>query len=129
MRYAVILEYHRPEDYPCDFEPTGWKKSGGLTTTYANTQGNTLPIIWRSYGKGEVKGHCELELLNEEWISLYPRYFNPLTKGEEKKKKDLECFKTNEKKCPLNPDWDKFFFRNHWKKNTRPPCKSDMNAR
>lgn len=73
----------RDNEFPCQFEPLGWKRCGGLVATYANAQGNTLPIIW---GEGIEKVR--------EWKPLFPRFFNPWTNGEPEGRKD---------KCPGKP--------------------------
>jgi len=75
----------RDNEFPCQFEPLGWKHCGGLMATYANAQGNTLPIIWGE-GIEEVR----------EWKPLFPRFFNPWTDG------DLEA-EGRKDKCPGNP--------------------------
>jgi hypothetical protein len=67
----------RANEFPCQFEPLGWKHCGGLMATYANAQGNTLPIIWGE-GIEEVR----------EWKPLFPRFFNPWTDGKTEGKKD-----------------------------------------
>jgi hypothetical protein len=128
-KYSVIMEL-RDEDHPCDFIPWGWKENGGLISTYANAQGNTIPVIWQDYISKEDLIHRENGLSIKKWKPLFPRYFNPLTPGkkrdkiEPKDEKILKC--QNTKKCPVNPvKWDKQFFEEHWKKDVdaAPPCK------
>ncbi|HLP48801.1 MAG TPA: hypothetical protein VK469_22865, partial [Candidatus Kapabacteria bacterium] len=133
-KYAVIMEL-RDEDYPCDFEPLGWKENGGLITTYANAQGNTIPVIWRDYKWDSDSGIQEDDFYIKEWFALYPRYFNPLTPGKKLDKNekkdivanDIKVLKCKEmKKCPVNPEkWTKRYFEDYWKnkKNEHPPCK------
>ena len=73
-QYPRIVET-RCREFPCEFEPLGWKGendqrngkgNGGLFSTYANTPGNTLPIIW-----GNEKGR---------WECLFSRVLNPSAK-------------------------------------------------
>ncbi len=78
----------RANEYPCDFEPFGWKDNGGLISTYANAPGNTLPIIWGD--------NC--------WSPLFNRYFNPWHKGEEDEKR-LDCKRTG--KCKFKKPYPK----------------------
>jgi hypothetical protein len=59
----------REFDLPCQFEPWGWKDSGGLISTFANVPGNTLPIIWASGGL-------------RNWTPLKDRFFNPFDAGQ-----------------------------------------------
>ncbi|MFC1597197.1 hypothetical protein ACFL5Q_04560 [Planctomycetota bacterium] len=66
LREYVYIAHHRANELPCQFEPFGWKECQGLVATYANTPGNTLPIIW-----GDDRG----------WKPLHVRYFNPSVAG------------------------------------------------
>jgi len=76
-KYYLITDPVNEYEYPCYFEPAGWKDNYGLTSTYANAQGNTIPIIW---GNRKNRGG---NLPN--WTPLFPRFFNPLSTGSEKK--------------------------------------------
>lgn len=77
---AMLWEYTRitrprAKELLCSFEPFGWKDGGGLIATYANTPGNTLPIIWGEQGM-------------RSWVPLWPRFFNPWDDGGGE---SLEC--------------------------------------
>lgn len=133
-KYAVSMEL-RDEDYPCNFIPWGWKENGGLLATYANAQGNTIPVIWQDY-----KSRNDDDVIQQKngfsikrWEHLYPRYFNPLTPGKKqydkknkKKNKDTKIFECKKmKKCPVNPlRWNEQFFEKYWKIENDPPCKT-----
>jgi hypothetical protein len=126
-KYSVIMDL-RDEDYPCDFETWGWEKNGGLIATYANTPGNTVPVIWQDYKSKNESDVIPQEngLAIKEWKPLYPRYFNPLTPGIKRDNQDLECSEKKDLKCPANPEkWDKCFFEEYWgnENNENPPCK------
>lgn len=95
-KYPLIIETRRLE-FPCEFEPLGWKGeigqrngrgNGGLFSTYANTPGNTLPVIW-----GNEKGR---------WECLFSRVFNPCAKERDvdQAKSVMECKAQN--KCILD---------------------------
>jgi hypothetical protein len=121
-KYAVIMEL-REEDYPCNFIPWGWKENGGLLATYANAQGNTIPVIWLDYKSKNDEDVIPQEngLSISEWEPLFPRYFNPLTPVKKQDNQDLDC-KT--KGCPVNPSrWSNCFLKEHWEKYEDPPCK------
>jgi len=77
-KYMYIAE-GRESELPCDFEPLGWKGNMGLSATYANAQGNTLPIIW---GAGKNWGPNWKEANRPAWIPLHERYFNPFDSGD-----------------------------------------------
>lgn len=103
---SILSEYvyvtsPRTNEYPCDFEPFGWKECGGLFSTYANCPGNTLPIIWGNRDKirdpKNIKnGHLK------KWEPLFPRFFNPMDEGKAKERKKLYC--SEKRKCYLCPD-------------------------
>lgn len=139
-KYSVIRKF-RDEDHPCDFEPLGWKENGGLIATYANAQGNTIPVIWRDYQWDNDSITQKDDFSIKEWFALYPRYFNPLTPGKKRdkneKKDNVKSTDDDEKKlackkepaeCPINPArWDKQFFDDYWKNQDNkktPPCKN-----
>jgi|GEM_PF-6165189 len=82
--WKVLNKYYpvvqpREKEHWVQFSPFGWKANGGLTATYANCQGNTLPIIW---GEGVYNGKA--------WVPLYIRHFNPWSLGNAKLKTVLE---------------------------------------
>lgn len=73
-------------------ENDGYKKgNGGLFTTYLNTPGNTLPIVWGGTATGQVSN-------KRSWYSLYERVFNPLVP---KKTNKRPCEKLKLEKCIL----------------------------
>ena len=111
-KYVCITDPPRMNEYPCDFEPYGWKNCGGLLTTYANTPGNTLPIIW---GERDPWG----EGTQGPWKPLYQRYFNPWAEGNTNIS-ELNCGLN--KKCKLLPNkWGEITIN----KTQKPPCKNN----
>jgi len=107
----VFITSTREKEYPCQFEPLGWKDCGGLTATYANAQGDTLPIIWADGGYNP-------------WLPLFPRFFNPWAEGSLEDGKELECKHKegwNEGECKISIDiWDGIDITTLKK----PPCKA-----
>lgn len=101
-RYTCITQ-PRQNEYPCEFEPFGWKDTCGLTATYANSQGNTLPIIWGDGSRWFEDGRywLPLEKKGERWLPLFHRFFNPWAGGG----KELDkCFCAQYGFCELIPD-------------------------
>lgn len=88
MKYRYSAE-GRKSEYPCQFEPWGWKRSGGLLSTYANCPGNTLPIVWGARRS------------DNPWEPLFPRIFNPWDKGNPKGGNQCEGAT---RKCVLVPE-------------------------
>lgn len=62
----------RTKEHPLQFEPFGWKDTGGLVSTFINCPGNTLPILWG-----------DRDDLERVWSPLYRRYFNVWSDGAE----------------------------------------------
>ena len=75
-RYRFITNPPLTKDYPCDFEPLGWKETGALVATYANTAGNTIPIVWG----------------DRDWQPLFNRFFNPLSPGSGDVSRDCQDY-------------------------------------
>lgn len=103
---SILSEYvyvtsPRTNEYPCDFEPFGWKECGGLFSTYANCPGNTLPIIWGNRDKIRDPKNIKNRHL-KKWEPLFPRFFNPMDEGKAKERKKLYC--SEKRKCYLCPD-------------------------
>lgn len=75
----------REKEHWMQFEPLGWRRSGGLISTYANCPGNTLPLFW-----GDHKFHRP----------LFARYFNAFHDGAIRKEDALNqlclCFSCQE---------------------------------
>ncbi len=111
--YAYVTS-PRSGEYPCDFEPFGWKEGGGLFSTYANCPANTLPLIWGNRKKNLDPPDFKKSNL-EQWKALFPRFFNPMAQGKEREQTELPCYKT--KKCYLHPNVEVNFI------NGPPPCK------
>ena len=82
LRKYPLITKTRDKEFPCQFEPVGWKQNGGLFVTYMNTPANTLPIIW-----GE-----------KDWYPLFQRFYNPWDEGSSKGFK-LACKNENTYKC------------------------------
>jgi len=92
----------RVGEFPCQFEPAGWKGervlepdlvkgNGGLFSTYANTPGNSLPIIWGSENDRQP---------------LFRRYFNqlvPTSNNGDNSKDNMLCRNVPKAKCRLYP--------------------------
>jgi len=113
-RYS-FLTTPRKKEYPCDFEPMGWKDSGGLVATYANCPGNTLPIIWGDRRKRDDRIIWDDEYV-DKWVPLFPRFFNPMDQGSSIKT-NLFCKRTG--KCKLRQDLGTIDLSG----NNKPPCK------
>jgi hypothetical protein len=58
----------RAKEHAFQFEPYGWKDTGGMVATYANCPGNTLPIFWADGGR-------------RPWSPLFKRFFSPWDDG------------------------------------------------
>lgn len=120
LKFRSILEKYayvtnpRANEYPCDFEPLGWKECGGLFSTYANCPGNTLPIIWGNRENANDPSK-EGEVRGGKWEPLFHRFFSPMDEGKKREKDQLYCGK--ELKCRLRPDLD---YDVAW---NEPPCK------
>jgi len=98
-RYTCITD-PRADEYSCDFEPLGWEKSGGLIATYANTPGNTIPVIWGDGSRWQEDQRWWMPLGEEgQWQPLFERFFNPWAKGE-KSERTKDC---EDGKCALFP--------------------------
>jgi len=107
-----LITHTREKEYPCDFEPLGWKGCRSLFATYANAPGNTLPIIWAGDSK------------QNEWIPLFVRFFNPLLPGDSEQSQ-LPCKSKNGNgftdSCTLS---DYFKIEDSDRTFDKPPCKA-----
>jgi hypothetical protein len=59
----------------------------GLSATYSNAQGNTLPIVW---GTGSTWGPDWENAKRPDWIPLHERFFNPFDSGDRSEKPSCE---------------------------------------
>lgn len=96
LKYRNVVQPRKKEHWG-QFVPLGWKDNGGLTATYANCQGNTLPIIW---GEGTYNNTIG------KWYPLYRRYFNPWSNGKADMKTMFENIEKILKKFEGNIDDD-----------------------
>ncbi|HLC16599.1 MAG TPA: hypothetical protein VJL89_10280, partial [Thermodesulfovibrionia bacterium] len=110
IKSTVKEHYPREKEYPCDFEPLGWKGCGSLFATYANAPRNTLPIIWAD-GSNQNK-----------WNPLIVRFFNPLIPGDSEQSQ-LPC-KNGNKFTAFCTISEYFIKKDSDKTFDEPPCKA-----